>query len=110
MNIASRPPDRHAASRGRSACIAWLLAVVLVFQLLLQTQHDHEHASKSHHCVACVLHATPLAGPPVATVAVASSQVLVVLYLQPLQVFTLSFPAAAWLLPPAHAPPAFLHT
>lgn len=108
MTTAPSPFHRPAAPRGRGALVAWLLAVVLLFQLLVQTQHDHEHASKSHHCVACAMHATPLAGPPVARLAAAPAQVVLCLFLPPLPVVSHLVRARAYLLPPAHAPPAFL--
>ena len=108
MTIASRPTHRPAAPRGRGALVAWFLAVVLLFQLLVQTQHDHEHASKSHHCVACAMHATPLAGPPPANLAATPTLAIVVFILQALQVVSHLPHARAYLLPPAHAPPAFL--
>jgi hypothetical protein len=108
MTIAPRPYDRPAASRGRGACVAWLLAIVLLFQLLVQTQHDHEHASKSHHCVACAVHATPLAGPPVASLAVAPAAALVYILALPVRLVPRPARAADYLLPPPHAPPVFL--
>lgn len=110
MTIAPPPHHRPAASRGRGACVAWLLALVLLFQLLVQTQHDHEHASKSHHCVACVVHATPLAGPPVASLAVAPVAALVHILSLPVRVVPRPARASDYLLPPAHAPPAVLLT
>jgi hypothetical protein len=106
MMIAPRQHDRPAASRGRGACVAWLLALMLLFQLLVQTQH--EHASKSHHCVACVVHATPLAGPPLASLAVAPAAALVYSILLPVRLVPRPARAFDYLLPPAHAPPVFL--
>jgi hypothetical protein len=82
--------------------------LVLLFQLLVQTRHDHQHASKSHHCIACALHATPLAGPPVTTLAVPPAPAVVRFFLPPAQAIDHLVHARAYLLPPAHAPPVFL--
>ncbi|WP_332876367.1 hypothetical protein [Massilia sp. S19_KUP03_FR1] len=102
---------RPAAPCGRPAWAAWLarlLAIVLLVQLFALTQHDHPVSSKSQHCAACALHAQPHAGPPQALPAPAPFSWT--LLHAALQVPPLAAPAraAAWLLPPAHAPPAFL--
>ncbi len=111
QTLAAANPHRPAAPRGRPAWAAWLaklLAIILLVQLFALTQHDHPVSSKSQHCAACALHAQPHAGPPQAALAAApfSWTVLHALFLAP----ALAAPtlAASWLLPPAHAPPAFL--
>ena len=108
MTPLPRPLHHAAAHRGRGACVAWLLAIVLLFQLLVQTQHDHAHASKTHHCVACALHAQPLAGPPAASLAVAPAPVLVSGLALASHVHAQPGRAVAYFLPPSHAPPPFL--
>lgn len=109
--LAALDPHRPAAPRGRPAWAAWLakcLAIVLLVQLFALTQHDHPVSSKSQHCAACALHAQPHAGPPQATLAASpfSWTLLHALFRAP--VLAAPAHAAAWLLPPAHAPPAFL--
>ncbi|MDQ2821509.1 MAG: hypothetical protein M3Y65_14150 [Pseudomonadota bacterium] len=108
MLLLPRPPDRPAATRGRHAWLAWLLAIALVVQLFGLTQHDHPHSAKSQHCTACTLHAQPHAAPPL--VKFAAAPVKWVLLTIVLQAFTAApaGPAVAYLLPPPHAPPAFL--
>lgn len=110
MQLLPHQLDRPAATRGRNAWLAWVLALALLVQLFGLTQHDHPHSAKSQHCTACTLHAQPHAAPPVPGLAVASVRWVVLHLVLPTLAVAHAAPAVDYLLPPAHAPPAFLLT
>ena len=108
MIDASPRQRRTAATHGRLA--AWLIIIVFMLQFLAATQHHHDAAAKTPHCVACTLHAQPHAAPPDATLAVAafSRHVLHRLFYANLAQELVAY--VDFLLPPSHGPPAFLPT
>ncbi|MGX4643113.1 hypothetical protein [Massilia sp. SYSU DXS3249] len=92
----------------RRRTMLWLLAIVLVLQLLGAARHDHELASKAQHCVSCMAHAQPHAPPPGAVLRPVPSTppVLHAVPAAPAPLAAASTPD--YLLPPPHAPPGFL--
>lgn len=108
MTLLFHQPARPAASRGRNAWLAWLLAIALLVQLFGLTQHDHPHSAKSQHCTACTLHAQPHAAPPALTLAAVPVRWVLLHLVLPTLAVAHAAPAVDYLLPPAHAPPAFL--
>jgi len=108
MQLLPRHPDRPAATRGRNAWLAWLLAIALVVQLFGLTQHDHPHSAKSQHCAACTLHAQPHGAPPVASLATAPVKWVLLTIVLSTVAGAEAAPPVDYLLPPAHAPPVFL--
>ena len=112
MERAAHPERQIAATRGGLPPWLFVLAFVLVFllQSLLAGQHHHDGVAKTRHCAACALHVQPLAGPP-AAVAPAQSVGPAFLYrLFAAAVARHDAVGAAYLLPPAQAPPRFLPT
>jgi hypothetical protein len=106
MSAASRHQHRPVALRGR--VLPWLAAIVFLLQMLAATEHHHEPAAKSHHCIACTLHAQPYAGPP--DLAVAPAPVAWTL-LRTLSAVAAGAPppfASDYLRPPPQAPPIHL--
>lgn len=114
MSTLARFRLRHAAPRGGavSRAAAWLLALAAVILLWQQfaacAHHEHELAAASQHCVACTLHAQPHAAPPATAPASAPPGWVLLHPMEPAAAARLARRAAAYLLPPAHAPPLFL--
>lgn len=102
------PPRPQGLAAPRGWLALWLVTLVFLAQLFTSTQHDHELSAKSQHCVACALHVQPHAAPPPALPAPAPAVWHLLRTLAPLAPPASAAPAADYLLPPAHAPPASL--
>ena len=109
-----RSPYRRAFLRSRvaSRAASWIAALAAAIFLLqwfaAAAHHDHELAAKSQHCVACALHAQPHGAPPDMAPAPPPLRWMLLQTLAPATPAFPAPPAARYLLPPSHAPPAFL--
>ena len=98
---------RPAGTRGR--VLVWLATLVFLLQMLAATEHHHDLSAKSQHCVACTLHAQPLAAPPDTALPLAPFAWHLLHALAVATLASQAVPAFGWLRPPPHAPPVFPH-
>ena len=103
MTATRRHHQRPAAARGR--LLLWLVAMVLLLQLVAAVGHDHDGESRAQECVACALQAQSPATPPAPrAVPGAFAPVLAQVLAAPGVVVRTPRPLA-WLLPQPQAPP-----
>ena len=106
----ARPPFRSPGAYPARIAIQWLLVALLVFQLFALTRHNHDISVHADDCPSCMLalhfSSSGTAAPPALP-----TQWLTVGWPIPqaAHLVTPFTPPAAFLLPPALAPPAVVH-